>query len=305
MRRWTALLLLLGASVRARPVCAESEPLPPPPIVISAPRADVWAALTTVEGLSTRDGGQVTVDLRPGGAIRRHADARAAADAAGWTTTAVLAFVAPRLLVLGGDTPSAWTSIELDALDRLRTRVRFEHVGIAPGSKADARADADDAASVARLRKRFPNRPDPVVTALTPLVGTWEERSEQGGPVLARWTIAVDPGDEPEARAARPEGLPASASLTRKPTGDGGADRWVFWREAASGRWIGGLVGGGRPWEIDPYECGGIGWSDRFGELGGVTYSMEHPPAGGEVAVVRIDGCIGNGFRWTPVAEPK
>ena len=305
MRRITALLLVLWAFVPARPVCAESEPLPPPPIVISAPRADVWAALTTVEGLFALYGGQVTVDLRPGGAIRRHADARAAADAAGWTTTPVLAFVAPRLLVLGGDTPSAWTSIELDALDRLRTRVRFEHVGVAPGSNGGSRADAEDAASVARLRKRFPSRPDPVVTALTPLVGTWEERSEQGGPVLARWTIAVEPGEALDGRPAGHAPKPASASMERRATGDGGADRWVFWRETGSGRWIGGLVDGGRSWEIDPYECGGIGWTDRWGELGSLTYSIEHPPKDGTAEMERIDGCLGEGFRWTRVDAGK
>jgi len=304
MRHPAVLALALCAPLGVRSTMADEEPLPDPPILISAPRQDVWAALTTAAGLAALEGGQATVDLRPGGSIRRHADAKAPADAAGWRTWPVLAYVAPRLLVLGGDTPAGWTSVELDALDRLRTRVRIEHVGGPTGSTERVRMEADDAAFVARLRRRFPSRPDPVVTALMPLIGSWEERSEEGGPVLAWWTIEVGRGDELYGRSEGRARKPASASLERKEASDGSVDRWIFWREAESGRWIGGRVGGGAS-ELDPYEGGGIGITDRRGELGALTYSIERPAADEEIAVERIEGCIGVGFRWRRAGSAK
>ncbi len=300
MRRFAALVLMLGAPVLARPAWGETEPLPPPPILISAPRADVWAALTTVEGVVATDGGQASVDLKPGGAIRRHPDASAALDDPGWTATPVLAFVAPRIPLLGG-TATTWTSIELDELDALRTRVRIEHVGVRPGSKEEAPADAADRALVGRLRKRFPKRPDPVVAAFTPLAGAWEERSDAGGEVVARWTIAVEAGDE---RVSTEQPF---VTLERKEAGDGGVDRWVFWREAESGRWIGGLAAGGRPeaWEVHPYGGGGIAWSNRWCELGPTSMSIGQPARDGVLEVERVVGCFGEGFRWTRPADTK
>jgi len=300
MRRLAALLLVLGASIPERPAWGDMEPLPPPPIVISAARADVWATLTTVEGIVATDGGQATVDLRPGGAIRRHADAAAAADDPGWTATPVLAFVAPRLLLLG-DTATAWTSIELDELDALRTRLRIEHVGVRPGSAEDASASEADRARVSRLRKRFPRQPDPVVAAFTPLAGAWEERSDAGGDVLARWTIVVEAGDEKD-QTRQP-----SVTLECKEAGDDGVERWVFWREAESGRWIGGIAAGGQlgTWEVHPYASGGVGWSSRWGEVGPTSISIARPADDSGVEVMKIEGCFGEGFRWTRVVDAR
>jgi uncharacterized protein YndB with AHSA1/START domain len=279
MVRVIVLGLVLTAPFVSATAHAEEEPLPPPPIVISAPRVEVWAALTTVEGILATEGGQATVDLRPGGAIRRHADAKAEPLAPGWTSTPVLAFVAPRILILGEETPATWTSIELDELDPLRTRVRIEHAGIAAGVKVAAAAEEHDAAFVARLAKRFPAKPDPVVAAWTSLVGIWEERSEAGREVLARWTIAFDTSDGPGATDR------TAISLERRAEDDGSVDRWVFWRQNESGRWI--------------------EWSNRWSDLGSRAFSIETPPHDGVVEMEIIEGCIGRAFRWTRAAEPK
>jgi len=304
MRRPLVLVLALLAPWPARPAHAEWDPLPPPPVVISAPRADVWAALTTAEGIVTTDGGQAIVDLRLGGSIRRHPDPNAGVGDAGWTSRTVLAFAPPRLLLLADDTPTTWTALELDALDGLRTRLRVEHVGVVAYSQAALAAEAADRALVVRLEKRFPKRPDPVVTAFTALAGTWEERRD-GKPdaereVLARWTIAVEPGDE----AAD---APPSVALERaSPTGER-IERWVYWREAQTGRWIGGLVDGAgiAAYELTPYASGGIGWSCLRSLPGPEAISIEALPRDGVVDVDRVYGCIGEGFRWTRTAVAK
>lgn len=192
MRRLVILVLIGSFDSGMRSARAETEPLPDPPVVLFASRTDVWKALTTAEGIAATDGGQAVVDLRPGGAIRWHSDPRAQADAAGWTSRSVLVFVAPRLLVLGDDAPATWTVIELDELDSRRTRMRIEHAGVAAGSKVEMAAEETDRALVVRLSKRFPVQPDPVVAALSPLVGAWAERADGGVDVVARWTRAVE-----------------------------------------------------------------------------------------------------------------
>lgn len=168
--RWFAVVVVAAFLFpRRHDAHADRPPTPPPPVVISAPRADVFAAMTTVEGIVATDGGAAIVDLRTGGTIRRHPDREARPDAAGWTTQRVLAVVAPRLLVVEGPAADETTVVELDALDAVRTRLRFEHVRPAGATGPDE----GDHALVSRLRRRFPDRPDPVLAVATPWAGAW------------------------------------------------------------------------------------------------------------------------------------
>jgi hypothetical protein len=299
MRRVLLVALSLVA-LDARRVVAEQVPPPPPPIVISAAKDTVWAALTTVEGIVATDGGQATVDLRPSGAIRRHADARAAADAPGWTSTRVLAIVAPRLLVLGGDGPTSSTAIELDALDDERTRLRIEHTGVVAGTDEATATDEHDRRLVTRLLARFPPKPDPVVAAAQLLVGSWDERADVDQPVVARWTVVV----HSEEREPRRE----PAVTFERVTLDGSeTERWAFWRDPRSGRWAGGVVNGTPPaaWEIRAFRNQGLAWSDEWHELGGRTIVIEAPPRDDAVTVMTVEGCLGTQARWTRSAARR
>jgi len=216
----------------------------------------------------------------------------------------VLAYVSPRLLLLGDDTPTTWTALELDALDGLRTRLRLEHVGVAANSKAAGAAEASDRAFVARLERVLPQKPDPVVAAFTALAGAWEERrlGRTGAEldVLRRWTVAVDPGD------VELELQPSVVLEGTSPTG-GRLERWVFWREAESARWIGALVVGGElaAYEVTPHASGAIGWFWRWAMPGPEEVSIGPAARDGSVRVWRTYGCCGEGFDWTRAAVAK
>ncbi len=298
MRRILAIALVVSFASSGRSARAEWEPLPDPPIVFDASRTDVWKAVTTAQGIAALEGGVATVDLRPGGTIRRHADPTAEADAEGWTSRSVLAFVAPRLLLLGDETPATWTVIEFDELDSRRTRMRIEHVGVVAGSKAATMAEAEDRGLVARLEKRFPKQPDAVIAALTPLVGTWEERADGRDEVVARWTIAVEAGVDDQMD-------PPSVSLLRTLIAGDGSEHWVYWKDAESGRWVGGLVEGARAagWEIGSGRDGSVWLSNRWAER--ATY-IQPPQRDGSVKVGTSEGCCGGAlYRWTRATEAR
>lgn len=249
--------------------CAEQEPRLPPPTVLSAPRLDVFAAMTTAEGIIATDGGAAVVDLRPGGTIRRHRDREARPDAAGWTTQRVLAVAPPRLLVLEGPASDETTVVELDALDAMRTRLRFEHVRSASSSGPDAA----DVALVAGLRRRFPDRPDPVLAVATPWAGVWR---------------AAPGADAPDARLSVEV---TDTTVVVALEGTAFAGRWGFTRDPASARWSGiALDGPPVAWRVDA-DAGGLSFGDDHAEI--PTDVRIASADDGGLVLEGVEGCLG------------
>ncbi|MBL9088990.1 MAG: SRPBCC domain-containing protein [Planctomycetia bacterium] len=282
VRRFAVVVVAALLLAQRHDAHADRPPTPPPPVVISAPRADVFAAMTTVEGIVATDGGAAIVDLRTGGTIRRHRDREARPDAAGWTTQRVLAVVAPRLLVVEGPAADETTVVELDALDAVRTRLRFEHVRPAGATGPDE----GDQALVSRLRRRFPDRPDPLLAVATPWAGAWR---------------AAPGSDASEARLAIE--ITATTVVVRL-EGTAFDGHWGFTRDPVTARWAGvALDGPPVAWRVEA-DAGGLRFGDDHADI--PTDLGLVPDDDGGLRLEGVEGCLGvPPVRFVRVAAAK
>jgi uncharacterized protein YndB with AHSA1/START domain/uncharacterized protein YciI len=108
-------------------------------IVVKAPRADVWQAFTTREGVSSFFGTDARIELRPGGAYEIFFDhASPEKGYRGSEGCRILFLVPEELLAFTWNAPPnmpelrwqrTYVLLQLEQIDRRRTRVRVTHAG--------------------------------------------------------------------------------------------------------------------------------------------------------------------------------
>ena len=142
-------------------------------IDVPAPQQAVFDALTTSDGFRSWAAPVARVDLRIGGEIESNYDAAAKLGQPGNIHNRILAYVAPRLLVIrnvqappGFADPELFaktvTTIELARLDDSHTRVTLTNSGYGPGPGFDRlyrHFEWGDAYTLAELRRRFETGP--------------------------------------------------------------------------------------------------------------------------------------------------
>jgi uncharacterized protein YndB with AHSA1/START domain/uncharacterized protein YciI len=120
---------------------APADELPPikKQIVVKAPRADVWKAFTTREGVSSFFGTDARIELRPGGAYEIFFD-HASPDKGyrGSEGCRILLLVPEEVLAFTWNAPPdmpalrwqrTYVLLQFEQIDRRRTRVRVTHTG--------------------------------------------------------------------------------------------------------------------------------------------------------------------------------
>ncbi len=160
-------------------VAGSPAPIAPPSpieksIVVPAPRASVYSAFTTSEGLTSFFAGSALVELELGGRYELHFSADAPEGSRGTEGCRVLAFLQDRLISFTWNAPptfpderSARTFVVVELEDDASpggTRVRLTHAGFGEGGRwAEVREyfDAAWARVLEALRTRFVEGPRP------------------------------------------------------------------------------------------------------------------------------------------------
>lgn len=115
---------------------------------VPAPRAEVWKAWTTTEGVTTFLAPQAQVDLTVGGAFELYFVPAAPAGSRGSEGCRVLAFVPEEMLAFTWNAPpqfpavrngpvKTWVVVRLEDAGPNATRVRLTHLGWQPGADWD------------------------------------------------------------------------------------------------------------------------------------------------------------------------
>ncbi|WP_374667626.1 SRPBCC domain-containing protein [Ramlibacter sp.] len=155
----------------AQPV-ARAVPNRPPVVneaVIAAPRAVVWQAWTTAEGLRSWLAPHADIDLRLGGLMRSNYNPAGALGDAGTIENRILAYEPQRMLAIQvaraperfpfpNAIRSMWTVIHLDDADGGHTRVRAVSMGFTDDDEsARMRAffERGNAYTLQQLQQRF------------------------------------------------------------------------------------------------------------------------------------------------------
>jgi uncharacterized protein YndB with AHSA1/START domain len=149
-RTWlVALAVSLPLALAVPVVAAEAESGYQREAVITGPRDLVWTLLTTEDGIRSWLAPQAEVDLRVGGLVRTHQDARGRLGDAQTTVSRILALKPKKAISLKLEQapdgyPMAqfiegtWYQIALDALPGGKTRIRCVGNGLATGWAAYA-----------------------------------------------------------------------------------------------------------------------------------------------------------------------
>ena len=136
-----AILILLFIS---SPVIADSAKRIEREIVVSAPRADVWKAWSSVEGAKTFFSESANIELRPGGAYEIYFDMSAPAGQRGGESNQVISFVPEEMLLFSWNAPPKFGPLRNEhtyVLMRFEdaanggTRVRLTHFGWRDGKE--------------------------------------------------------------------------------------------------------------------------------------------------------------------------
>jgi uncharacterized protein YndB with AHSA1/START domain len=172
MRRGILFLALLAAVAAVAANAAgtdEEDRAVVKEIVVPAPRADVWKAWTTVEGVTSFFAPAAKIELRPGGAYEMYFAPAAEPGSRGSDGCKVLEIVPLQRFVFSWNAPpqlpavrstgdSTRVVLEFSEAEPGRTRVRLTHTGWREGEeweKARAYFDRVWPLVLAELEKRF------------------------------------------------------------------------------------------------------------------------------------------------------
>lgn len=140
-------------------------------VIVNAPRAEVWRALTTTEGVTTFFAPNAYVDLRMGGAYEMYWDLSAEPGSRGSEGCEILSFVREEVLSFTWNAPTrfpkvrgsrTYVVIQLSDGDADQTVVRLTNGGYKAGGEWDGAYDYFTAAwgtVLANLQKRFESGP--------------------------------------------------------------------------------------------------------------------------------------------------
>jgi uncharacterized protein YndB with AHSA1/START domain len=99
-------------------------------VVVEAPRAAAWEAVTTVEGIRRWLAPDAWIELRIGGPFEVWFTPEAADK--GMTGTRILSYLPGEMLSYSGELPTTWTVWRFEELGPGRTRIRFAGMGTDP-----------------------------------------------------------------------------------------------------------------------------------------------------------------------------
>ncbi|MBS0434433.1 MAG: SRPBCC domain-containing protein [Proteobacteria bacterium] len=166
MRRFLAASLLVLASW-----CGAQERSLDKEVLVPAPIAEVWAAWTTREGITSFLAPDAEIDARVGGAFHVHFDPLAAPGNKGADDMRYMALQKPTMLSFDWSAPPqlpqaraqrSFVVVRLKDVDGKSTRVTLHHVGWGDGGEweqAYAYFDRAWGNVLANLRKRFESGP--------------------------------------------------------------------------------------------------------------------------------------------------
>lgn len=166
MRRFLAASLLVLASW-----CGAQERSLDKEVLVPAPIAEVWAAWTTREGITSFLAPEAEIDARVGGAFHVHFDPLAAPGSKGADDMRYLALQKPTMLSFDWNAPPhlpqaraqrTFVVVRLKDVDGKSTRVTLHHVGWGEGGEWEQAYLYFDRAwgkVLANLRKRFESGP--------------------------------------------------------------------------------------------------------------------------------------------------
>lgn len=166
MRRFLAASLLVLASW-----CGAQERSLDKEVLVPAPIAEVWAAWTTREGITSFLAPDADIDARVGGAFHVHFDPLAAPGNKGADDMRYMALQKPTMLSFDWSAPPqlpqaraqrSFVVVRLKDVDGKSTRVTLHHVGWGDGGEweqAYAYFDRAWGNVLANLRKRFESGP--------------------------------------------------------------------------------------------------------------------------------------------------